>query len=221
MKAMAHDTTDDEFDIHVHGDIPLREGVVFAQVEEALKPLWVYAGAKNLSRGAASAFDDEPGIRIDAQTQILQICWTTHGDPAFRHVVEEACSALNELSREGAALEVSLYDVAFDEEEAGEDEESRDDYYVVFVGPTPAAILDVQRDLLVRDMLHVASRHFEEMECGPIIQAIDQMFEGRFNSMVGAMDIQKILRGQGGSSGPGPGSSPGGHGGGRKPRHLH
>ena len=43
------------FEIHVHGDVPLREDVVYAQIQEALKPLWAYAGAKSLADGAASA----------------------------------------------------------------------------------------------------------------------------------------------------------------------
>ena len=34
------------FEIHVHGDVPLRSDVTFAQIQEALEPLWKYAGAK-------------------------------------------------------------------------------------------------------------------------------------------------------------------------------
>ena len=37
------------FEIHVHGDVPLRHDVTFAQLQEALKPLWKYAGAKSLA----------------------------------------------------------------------------------------------------------------------------------------------------------------------------
>ena len=28
------------FEIHVHGDVPLRQDVNFEQIQEALKPLW-------------------------------------------------------------------------------------------------------------------------------------------------------------------------------------
>ncbi len=212
---MAHDTV--EFDIHVHGDVPLRDDVSFAQVEEALKPLWRYAGAKNLAKGAVSAFEDEPGIRIDSKEKLLQICWTVGGSEDFRQALDEACMGLNELSREGAALEVSFYDTDFDEEDAEDDDESRDDFFVLFVGPNPAAILQVQRDLLVHDVAHLMSRHFDESELGGVVTAIDELFEGRFKAMVGAMDIQKIMRGPGGA----PGSGGSTHGGGRKPRHLH
>ena len=37
------------FEIHVHGDVPLRPEVTFAQLQDALKPLWKYLGAKSLA----------------------------------------------------------------------------------------------------------------------------------------------------------------------------
>ncbi len=205
------------FDIHVHGEVPLRDDVTPSQIEEALKPLWLYAGAKSLARGAVSSFEEEPGIRVDPKDKVLQVCWTVAGSEDFRQALDEACMGLNELSREGAALEVSFYDTDFDEDEADDEDESRDDFFVVFVGPTPAAILQVQRDLLVHDVAHLMSRHFDESELGGVVAAVDELFESRFNAMVGAMDIQKIMRGP--SAGPSAGG--GSHGGGRKPRHLH
>ena len=54
------------FEIHVHGDVPLRADVTFAQLQDALKPLWKYAGAKSLADGAESAYEEEPGIKFDA-----------------------------------------------------------------------------------------------------------------------------------------------------------
>ncbi|MFZ3128222.1 MAG: DUF6806 family protein, partial [Rhodoferax sp.] len=40
------------FEIHVHGQVPLRADVGFEQLQEGLKPLWQYAGARSLSDGA-------------------------------------------------------------------------------------------------------------------------------------------------------------------------
>ena len=54
------------FEIHVHGDVPLRADVTYAQLQDALKPLWTYAGAKSLADGAESAYEEEPGIKFDA-----------------------------------------------------------------------------------------------------------------------------------------------------------
>lgn len=200
------------FEIHVHGDVPLREDVVYQQIQEALKPLWQYAGARSLAAAAESAYEDEPGIRFDAQAHVLQMCWTVPGDEDFRQVIEEACMGLNDIASTGAPLEISFYDTEFDEEEAPEDEEARDDFMMCFVGPTPAAIMQVQRDLLVQDVVHVMERHFDATELGDVVEAVDKLFSQRFDALVNSMQLGKPPRGHGG---------PSGHGGPRKPRHLH
>ena len=204
------------FEIHVHGDIALREDVEYPHIQEALKPLWQYAGAKSLVEGAPSAYEDEPGIRFDAKTHTLHLCWTVEGDEDFRHAMDEALMGLNDIASTGAHIEVSFYDTEFDEEEAPPDAESRDDFIMCFVGPTPAAIMQVQRDLLVQDVVHMMERHFESSELGEVVEAIDRLFTGRFDALVNSMQLGKPPRGAGGSGG-----NSGGHGGPRKPRHLH
>ncbi len=199
------------FEIHVHGDVPLRDDVVYQQIQEALKPVWQYAGARSLAAAAESAYEDEPGIRFDADAHVLQMCWTVPGDEDFRQVIEEACMGLNEIAATGAPIEVSFYDTEFDEEEAPEDEEARDDFMMCFVGPTPAAIMQVQRDLLVEDVVHIMERHFDSTELGEVVGAIDKLFNQRFDALVNSMQLGKPPRGHGGPS----------HGGPRKPRHLH
>ena len=200
------------FEIHVHGDVPLRDDVVFAQIQDALKPLWVYAGAKSLAAAAESSYEDEPGIRFDAETHVLQICWTVPGDEDFRQAIEEACMGLNDIASTGAPLEVSFYDAEFDEEDESAEGEARDDFLMCFVGPTPAAIMQVQRDLLVQDVLHIMERHFDASELGDVVGSIDKLFTQRFDALVNSMQLGKPPRGYGGQSG---------HGGPRKPRHLH
>ena len=203
------------FEIHVHGDVPLRPDVALPAVQEALKPLWTYAGATSLAMGARSSYEEEPGIRFNAKEHMLQICWTVRGDEDFRQVMEEACMGLNDIAASGAPIEVSFYDAEFDDEDGEEPEgESRDDFMMCFVGPTPAAILQVQRDMLVQDVVHLMERHFEANELEPVVQAIDQLFTNRFDALVNSMQLGKPPKGLGGGSG-------GGHGGGRKPRHLH
>ena len=204
------------FEIHVHGEVPLRADVGFDQLQEALKPLWTYAGAKSLADGAASAYEEEPGIRLDVQTHLLHLCWTVSGDDDFRQVLDEMCMGLNDLAERGAPIEVTFYDADYDEEEeAGNAEDARDDFAMYFVGPTPAAIMQVQRDLLVQDTIALMERHFDATELGEVVTAVDKLFERRFDSLVNSMQLGKPPRGQGGSSGGL------GHGGGRKPRHLH
>ncbi|HEX5805593.1 MAG TPA: DUF6806 family protein [Macromonas sp.] len=200
------------FEIHVHGDVLLREDVDFDQIQEALKPLWKYAGARSLGDAAASAFEDEPGIRFSPKEHLLQICWTVEGDDDFRMALDEACMGLNDIAAAGAPLEVSFYDTEFDEEEAAPDTEARDDFVMCFVGPTPAAIMQVQRDMLVQDVVHVMERHFDGSELGEVVEAIDRLFNNRFNALLNSMQLGRPPRGSGPS---------GGHGGPRKPRHLH
>jgi hypothetical protein len=63
MKAR-HATLQRPFEIHVHGDVPLRADVVFAQIQDALKPLWKYAGAKSLADGAQSSLRRRAGHQV-------------------------------------------------------------------------------------------------------------------------------------------------------------
>ena len=77
------------FEIHVHGEVPLRADVSFEQLQEALKPLWKYAGSRSLAAGAASVYEEEPGIRFDAPKHLLQMCWTVPGDDDFRQALDE------------------------------------------------------------------------------------------------------------------------------------
>lgn len=206
------------FEIHVHGQVPLVDGVKFAQVQEALKPLWKYAGARSLTDGAVSSYEDEPGIKLEVNEQLLQMCWTVPGDEDFRQSLDEMCMNLNEIAREGAAIEVTFYDMAFDDEDRDDDPESeddsRDDFIVLFVGPTPAAIMQVQRDLLVQDVVNMMERHFDGAELSGVVEEIDKLFTQRFDALVNSLEIGKPPRGFGGA-----GHGSGGNG--RRPRHLH
>ncbi|APW42504.1 DUF6806 family protein [Rhodoferax saidenbachensis] len=202
------------FEIHVHGQVLLRADVQFDQLQDALKPLWKYAGARSLSDGASSSYEDEPGIKFDAQEHLLQMCWTVAGDDDFRQTLDEVCMNLNELAEAGAAIEVTFYDADFDEEEGQSGAESRDDFMMLFVGPNPAAIMQVQRDLLVQDLINMMERHFDGAELGGVVAEVDKLFTQRFDALVSSLEIGRPPRGPGGGHG-------GGHGGGRKPRHLH
>ncbi len=202
------------FEIHVHGQVSLRADVTFDHLQDALRPLWKYAGARSLTDGAGSSYEDEPGIRFDAQDHLLQMCWTVAGDDDFRQTLDEVCMNLNELADTGAAIEITFYDADFDEEDSQPGTESRDDFIMLFVGPNPAAIMQVQRDLLVQDLINMMERHFDGAELGGVVAEVDKLFAQRFDALVSSLEIGRPPRGPGGGHG-------GGHGGGRKPRHLH
>lgn len=201
------------FEIHVHGQVLLRADVRFDQLQEALRPLWKYAGARSLADGATSAYEEEPGIQFDADEHLLQMCWTVRGNDDFRQSLDEMCMNLNELAEQGAAIEVTFYDAEFDEEDEDSGAQSRDDFVMLFVGPTPAAIMQVQRDLLVQDVVNMMERHFDGAELGGVVAEIDKLFSQRFDALVNSLEIGKPPRGPGGGGA--------GHGGGRRPRHLH
>lgn len=203
------------FEIHVHGQVALRADVTFDRLQDALKPIWKYAGAKSLASGAASFYEEEPGIQFEAKDHLLQMCWTVEGDDDFRQALDEMCMNLNDLAQAGAAIEVTFYDTEFDDEDEQADPqaESRDDFVMLFVGPDPAAIMQVQRDLLVQDVVNLMERHFDGAELGGVVAAIDSLFSQRFDDLVNSLQLGKPPRGAGGAGGMG-------HGG-RKPRHLH
>jgi len=204
---------DTPLEIHVHGQISLRSDVTFEQLQDALKPLWKYANARSLVDGSTSFYDDEPGIKFDSGDHLLQMCWTVEGNNDFRQVLDEMCMNLNEVSKSGAAIEVTFYDVEFDDvEDESSELESRDDFVMLFIGPDPASIMQVQRDLLVQDVVSMMERHFDSAELGGVVAAIDQLFRQRFDDLVSSLQLGKPPRG-GGQNGAG-------HSG-RKPRHLH
>lgn len=204
------------FEIHVHGQVQLRADVTFDQLQEALKPLWSYAGARSLAAGAASAYEEEPGIQFNTKDALLQMCWTVSGDEDFRQSLDDMCMGLNELAETGAAIEVTFYDAEFDEEDGDRSDEARDDFVMLFVGPNPAAIMKVQRDMLVQDVIHTMERHFDASELVGVVAEIDKLFMQRFDSLISSLEIGKLPP-RGGSNGP----RNGGGSGGRRPRHLH
>ncbi|MDR0478905.1 MAG: hypothetical protein LBH31_03670 [Burkholderiaceae bacterium] len=204
---------DPAFEIHVHGDVKLRAQAGHNALEEALRPLWKYAGAKSLADGAESLYEDEPGIRFDPEESMLHMCWTVEGNEDFRQRLDDLCMNLNDLSEEGAPIEVTFYDADYDEEDEEAGRESRDDFVLLFVGPTPAAIMQAQRNLLVDDVVSLMERHFDGAELAGVVEAIDQLFAQRFERLTTSLDLSRPLHG--------PGNPGGSHGGNRRPRHLH
>ncbi|RMW95559.1 hypothetical protein EBQ26_02995 [Allofranklinella schreckenbergeri] len=215
---------DTPFEIHVHGQVFVRRDVSFSAIEEALKPMWQYAGARSLAAAAVGYYEEEPGIEFIAREHVLQMCWTVRGGEDFRQVIDEVCMNLNDLADRGCVIEVTFYDRAWDDMDEDEEDEAnargeqaRDDFFLLFVGPTPSAIMQVQRDLLVQDVVSLMERHFEAAELTGVVNEIDRLFTGRFDALVSSLELGRPPRGESGGSG---GSS--GHGGGRRPpRHLH
>jgi hypothetical protein len=194
----------------------IKPGTDIQAIQEALKPLWRYAGARNMHDGSPSLYEEEPGIRFDGDLGRLQLCWTVRGDEDFRMVMEDLCMNINDLSSAGAQIEVTFYDTKFDDEDEASGNESRDDFVMLFVGPDPGAIMQAQRDLLIHDVVNMMERHFDGSELSGVVAEIDKLFSQRFDNLVSSLELGKPPRGSGGNG------NTGGHGGGgRRPRHLH
>lgn len=203
------------FQIHVHGQVTLRPEVRKEELDEVLKPLWTYAGARSLADGCASSYEDEPGLQFDRKEHALNMCWTVAGDEDFRQSLDDLCMNLNDVAQVGAAIEVTFYDADFDEDDAPDDAEARDDFVMLFVGPTPAAIMQVQRDMLVQDLIGLMERHFDGAELSGVITEVDKLFSQRFDTLVNSLAVGKASNANLGGVGAARA------GGVRKPRHLH
>ena len=190
-----------QYEIHVHGDIPIKPGVTIKQIEDALKPMWKYAGAKSLA-DATSLFDEEPGLAYDAHKHELSLCWTVEGNTDFQNALDEACGAVCDLSSEGAGIEVSYYD--------NDDEEGRDEFGLIFIGPTPEAIHETQRQFMLEDMTRLMERHFDKGEMVDVVDAVNRLFAKRLLSIAQGQKLTRFELPSGGGNA---------HGGGK--RHLH
>ena len=75
------------FEIHVHGQVQLRADASFEQLQDALKPLWKYAG-RVLSLTAPPVPMKKNLASVRPKEHLLQICWTVRGDEDFRQTLD-------------------------------------------------------------------------------------------------------------------------------------
>jgi len=173
-----------QYEIHLHGDVPLRHDVTAGQVELALSPLWKFTDASSFQDGAKSYYEDETGLVLNLEEHTLSMCWTVQGDDSFDEIVQGLCKGLNELAREGAPIEVSYVDL--------DDDASADEYHLLFVGPTSEAIVKAQRDLLIKEVMDLMERHFEATQLTGVVNEINRLFEERLK-MQDESSVHKTL----------------------------
>jgi hypothetical protein len=151
-------------EVHVHGNIPLRAGVTSAQLEAALRPWLEYIDEDSLA-DARSVYEDEPGVAFDSRERLLEICWTGDVGRTFREHIESALANLNPYTERAAEIEVSYYH-----------DDGQDELGVVFVGPTPEAIHEAQRQAMMEDVSNLLARQFGESEIGEVVALLNQLF---------------------------------------------
>lgn len=160
-------------EVHVHGTVPLRHGVNMTEVEAALRPWLEYIDEDTLA-DARSAYEDEPGISFDGPQRVLEICWTGDVGRNFRETIEVALQGLNPYTERAAEVEVTYYH-----------EDGQDEFGIVFVGPTPEAIHEAQRQAMIEDVSHLLSRQFGEAEIGEVVALLNQLFSRTTPSAAG------------------------------------
>jgi hypothetical protein len=151
-------------EVHVHGNIPMRSGVTQVQVEAALRPWLEYIDEDSLA-DARSVYEDEPGISFDGKQRLLEICWTGDVGRTFREHVEPALQGLNDLTERAAEVEITYYH-----------DDGQDEFGVVFVGPTPEAIHEAQRQAMIEDVSSILTRQFGDSEIGEVVALLNQLY---------------------------------------------
>ena len=85
---------------------------------------------------------------------------------SFHSRLTEAFHNLGPLTEHASEIEVTYYP------EHGDDE-----FYQMFVGPTPEAIHDFRRQCVVEDVASMLSRHLSKQEVDQVAALINQMFD--------------------------------------------
>ncbi|HWQ39874.1 MAG TPA: DUF6806 family protein [Burkholderiales bacterium] len=157
-------------EVHVHGTVLLKAGTSTAQIEAALRPWLDYIDEDSLG-DAKSVHPDEPGIVFDRRRRVLDVCWTGDVGRSFRQILGDALEALNAYSEEAASFDITYYHA-----------DGRDEFDVMFVGPTAEAIHEARRRRMFEDLRHLLGREFSEAETGQVLALVDQLFERHWQS---------------------------------------
>jgi len=142
----------------------LCKGVRLKQVEQALRPWLEYLDVETLA-DAHSLEREEPGIVFDAQERTLNVCWTGEVGRNFQDKLGAAIQNVGPLTEYASEIEVTYYP------DHGDDE-----FFQVFVGPTPESIHEFRRQCVVEDATHLLSRHLGKAEVDQVATLISDMF---------------------------------------------
>src|ERR671936_1548109 len=115
-------------EVHLHADIPIREGVSRRQLEQALAPLLEYLDADSIAE-LKSLEQDEPGFKYDEKELILYVCWTGEVGRSFDGALEAALEAMGPFCYEAVEVDLTVY------HENGEQESK-----LLLVGPTKRSL---------------------------------------------------------------------------------
>lgn len=152
-------------EVHVHGNVFLGRGVRLSQIEHALRPWLDYLDVDAIAE-ARSLEREEPGIQFDPRERTVNICWTGDVGRDFHARIEEAFRNMGPLTEYASEVEVTYYP------ENGDDE-----FYQMFVGPTPEAIHDFRRQCVLEDVAALLSRHLGKTDVDQVNALVNQLFD--------------------------------------------
>ena len=152
-------------EVHVHGSAFLCKGVRLAQAEQALRPWLDYLDVEHIA-DAHSLEREEAGLSFDVRERVLNICWTCEVGRSFHNRLTEALHNLGPLTEYASEIEVTYYP------DHGDDE-----FYQMFIGPTPEAIHEFRRQCVVEDVSNLLGRHMGKNEVDQVSALLNQLFE--------------------------------------------
>ena len=161
---------------HVHGTVLLKTGTTSAQIEAAIRPWLEYIDEDKLD-DAKSVHPDEPGIVFDRRRRVLDICWTGDVGRSFRQILAESFDALNGFCEEAVPFDITFYH-----------EDGRDEFDMIFVGPTAESINEAQRARLLEDLQHLLSRQFSDPDTVQVLTLVNELFERSWAAKKSAAD---------------------------------
>ena len=152
-------------EVHVHGSIFLGRGVRLSQIEHALRPWLEYLDVETIAE-APSLEREEPGLVFDPRERTVNICWTGEVGRSFQARLAEAFQNIGPLTEYASEVEATYYP------ENGEDE-----FYQMFIGPTPEAIHEFRRQCVIEDISGMLSRHLGKAEVEQVAGIVNHLFD--------------------------------------------
>ena len=152
-------------EVHVHGSIFLCKGVRPSLVDQAMRPWLDYLDVDTIA-DAHSLEREEPGLSFDPKERVVNVCWTGEVGRSFQSRLAEAFHNLGPLTEYASEVEVTYYP------EGGDDE-----FYQMFVGPTPEAIHEFRRQCVVEDVSGLLSRHLAKQDVDQVAGLINKLFD--------------------------------------------
>ena len=154
-----------QMEVHVHGNVFLGRGVRLSQVEHALRPWLEYLDVETVAE-AHSLEREEPGIQFDSRERTLNLCWTGEVGRSFHAQLAEAFQNLGPLTEYASEVEVTYYP-----------ENAEDEFYQLFIGPSPDVIHEFRRQCVIEDVSSMLSRHLGKAEVDQAAALVNKLFD--------------------------------------------